>query len=231
MMDSRSASASARVIGGGSLGSSLWRRAFSMSSYFQAMYLRPSLISSQASGPSQAKTGRCTLIVKSPVRPAESNPCRAIATCSASIAGLTSVAMNPSAILPARRTAGSLAAPIHSGGPPGCAGSGRTATAGPSCSGPPGASSPRQARRIVSMLATSLGTRSDSGTPKPSNSSSRQPSPRPRISRPPEIRSVTAASSASRSGSCSGASTTPVPIRTCSVRAAIAAQSGSIAGR
>ena len=63
------------------------------------------------------------------------------------------------------------------------------------------------------------------------NSSSRQPLPIPRISRPPESWSTTAASSASRSGSCSGVSTTPVPSSIRSVTAANAASIASSEGR
>ena len=73
--------------------------------------------------------------------------------------------------------------------------------------------------------------RSVVGTPNPSNSSSRQPMPRPRISRPPDSRSTVAASSARRSGSNIGASSTPVPSRIRSVRAATAARTGSWAAR
>ena len=55
--------------------------------------------------------------------------------------------------------------------------------------------------------------------------------PEPRRSRPLEMTSTTAASSATRIGSCSGSSSTAVPIVTRVVRAATAAAIGSTDGR
>jgi hypothetical protein len=81
------------------------------------------------------------------------------------------------------------------------------------------------------MLSSIRSARSDSGTCSPSNSSARQPIPSPRISRPREIRSTTAASSARCTGSYRGASSRAVPISTREVRAAIAAHIGSTEGR
>ena len=66
--------------------------------------------------------------------------------------------------------------------------------------------------------------------PSPAYSTSDQPRPRPRVSRP-WLRSWTvAASSASRSGWCSGARTTPVPISMCEVAIASAALTTSSEG-
>ena len=91
--------------------------------------------------------------------------------------------------------------------------------------------SPVQALRSTSIASTVRTTRSDRGWPNIRNSSSRHASPRPRISRPPEIWSTTAASSASRSGSWKGVRTTPVPSRIRDVAAANAASIGSSEGR
>ena len=79
------------------------------------------------------------------------------------------------------------------------------------------------------MIASSRAARPP-GIAKPSNSSSRQPKPKPRISRPRDSRSTIAASSARWSGSNIGASRTPVPSWMRSVRAAIAARIGSCDG-
>ena len=83
--------------------------------------------------------------------------------------------------------------------------------------------SSRQARRITSMPSSKRSARSRTGMPSPSKWALIVPRPIPYSSRPPETMSSVAASSAARSGLCSGTSTTPVPSLIREVRAAAAA--------
>ena len=212
------AASSSGVIGGGGGGAPDRSRACSMSSYFHETYRSDGRISSHASSPCQANVDMCRPIPKR--RPSASALARR--TRSPNASGVAPSAMNPSPIRPARRTARSAYAPIQIGGPS-RPGRGVTITGDPAAE----TGSPAHAPRRTATASSRRRTRSRSDTPRPSNSSSRQPSPTPRIKRPPEIRSTVAASSAMRIGSCSGISSSPVPISTRLVRAAIAAQSGN----
>jgi len=230
-IESSSSASRSGGIGGAAGGGPVRPRAGSMSSYFQLTYQWWSRTRSQASSPCHGNVGRWTLTSNaSGSPPRRSTSSRAQPTASASSSGVTSLPMNPSASAPARRTAGSAKPPIQIGGPPARGGFGVTDTPGYGVVLVPVTSPSDHAWRRIAIESTSRDRRDRSGVRRPSNSSSRQPRPSPRVSRPSLSRSTVAASSASRTGSCSGASRTAVPMRTRLVRAAIAAHTGSSDG-
>ena len=131
----------------------------------------------------------------------------------------------------ARRAAAGVDPPIHSGGCGCCTGFGPTATSlNWKCRPTWLTRGDVHAAISNSMISSVRVPRSDFGTPITANSSSRYPGARPRSSRPPDTASITAASSASRSGWYSGVSSTDVPIRI-RVLAATAPSIGITAGR
>ena len=68
--------------------------------------------------PSHGKVGQWAAQAKAdPSRPARARPSLAHVTCCLNESGIASVAMNPSAVRPARVVAGRLIAPIHTSGP------------------------------------------------------------------------------------------------------------------
>jgi hypothetical protein len=74
--------------------------------------------------------------------------------------------------------------------------------------------------RITSMYSRARWARRSNGTPSAANSSASQPTPAPKISRPPDSRSTVAAVFARISGLCSGTRQIPVPSRIVLVQAA-----------
>src|SRR3954462_12539492 len=147
----RNLRSSSDVIGGGDADGPDRSRASSMSSYFHDTYRRCGAMMSHALGPFQTNVSTCSATENG--RPPPSSSVHR--TCSPHASGVSPLAMNPSAIRPARRTARSTPAPIQIGGPPARPGRGDTITSAPL----PATGSPAPAPRSTSPACSRRCTR------------------------------------------------------------------------